>query len=442
MRRHPRSRSRILGFTAATAVSALALTGCAVGGGNGDASLSDEDVTISFAWWGASARDERTRAAIDLFEKQYPNITVKPQSTEWGGYWDKLATTAAGGNAPDVMQFDQTHLSSYAQRGALADVDEYADVLDTSEFPEPLLDQGRVEGKLHGVPAGVGSTGVLVNTSVLAQYGVDLPDPTTWTWDDLTATALAVTEASGGAVHGITPFGGDMPTLTLWARQHGNDVYDTEGELILEESVLTDYWDYALAQIDSGAAPTASQLAEQAGSALDLSDIATGKTAFTFAPSALVTAYQAAAPDSAFDLVPIPADADATDGYMYVRPSMYWTVSSQSEHPAEAALLIDFLTSEPAVAKLFGTERGMPATPTFQEAVAPDLTPGDQIVADAIESATALSGDAPGITPVGAEDAESMLARYNQDVQFGRKTTAEAAKAYIDELRTAITAAS
>lgn len=433
-------RSRLLAG-GAIALSAALLSGCAVGGNEADAELSDGDVSLSVNWWGASARDERTREAIALFEEEHPNITVEGQSTEWGGYWDKLATTVAGGDAPDLMQFDQLYLASYAQRGALADLGQLGEFLDTSDFPEAVIDQGEVGDELYGVPIGVGTVGVLVNRTVLDAAGVELPDTDSWTWDDLSATALAVTEASGGDVHGLTPFGGDMSTLTLWARQLGGDVYGKDGEVVLEQSSLESYWQYVLDQIESGAAPGASQLAEGTGAALDLADVVTGATAMSFIPTALLTAHQAAAPDTEFELVPLPAAADADPGFQYLKPSMYWTVSSTSEHPAEAALLLDFLTTDPRVAEIFGTERGMPANPRFLEAIEAQLTPADQVVGGLIESATETAGPAPAITPVGAGDSEEILARYSQDVQFGKKSVAEAAEAYIAEITAGVDAA-
>ncbi|MET4782206.1 sugar ABC transporter substrate-binding protein [Glaciihabitans sp. UYNi722] len=430
--------SRVLGGIAAAAVSMLILSGCAVGGGDGSTTLSDKPVTISLNWWGAAARDKLTRTAIDLFEKKHPNITVKGQSTEWAGYWDKLATTVAGGQAPDVMQFDQLYLASYAQRGALADLDKYSKILDTSDLPASIRGQGQLKDTMYGVPIGLVTTGIIVNRTMLDKYGISLPDTDSWTWDDLAGIAQAVTKASGGSVHGINPFGGDTPSLTLWARQYGNELYDKSGNVVLKESVLESYWQYMLDQIKSGAAPGASQLAEGASATIDQSDIATGKTAMTFQPSAVLTAFQAAAPDKKLDLLPLPSRKGAHKGYQYLKPSMYWTISSKSKHPAEAAELIDFLTTDPEVGKLFGTERGTPANPAFQKAIAPKLSPTDVIVSDVISKATAIAGDAPAITPVGAGDSDTILGRYSQDVQFGKKTPKEAAKEFIADLTKAV----
>ncbi|MGN6406982.1 MAG: ABC transporter substrate-binding protein [Curtobacterium sp.] len=428
-------RSRVIGAVAIATASVLAFGGCAVGNGNGeDATLSKDPVTISLNWWGAGARVTQTEQAVKLFEKEHPNITVKTQSTDWGSYWDKLATTVAGGSAPDVMQFDQVYIASYAQRGAIAELGQYSKYLDTSDLSKNVRDTGQYDGKLYAVPIGLNSIGVAVNRSVLDEYGIAMPSEDDWTWDELNAVAKEVTEKSGGKVKGLDPFGGDTPSLTLWARQHGNAVFGKDGKVVLKPSVLASYWQYALDQIESGVTPSASQLAEGTNAALDQSDIATGKVAMTFIPSNL-SAYQVAAPSQKLDMLPMPASPDAEKGWQYLKSSMYWTVSSKSKHPAEAAELIDFLTTSPKVGKLFGAERGMPANPAFQKEIAPDLSGSDKIVMDYVKQVTAESGSPAPITPVGAQDADTLLSQIWQNVQFGKTTPKQGAEQYVTQLK-------
>ena len=76
--------------------------------------LSDEPVTLSFTWWGNDARHAITEQLIAAFEAEHENITIEPQYTDWAGYWDKLATTVAAGDAPDIIQMDEKQLSTYA----------------------------------------------------------------------------------------------------------------------------------------------------------------------------------------------------------------------------------------------------------------------------------------------------------------------------------------
>src|SRR5690606_34651327 len=71
--------------------------------GNSSSNTSDkvqEPVELRIAWWGGDARHQMYNAILDNFEKEYPHITVLREFTDWGPYWEKLATQTAGGNAP------------------------------------------------------------------------------------------------------------------------------------------------------------------------------------------------------------------------------------------------------------------------------------------------------------------------------------------------------
>jgi multiple sugar transport system substrate-binding protein len=116
-------------------------------------------------------------------------------------------------------------------------------------------------------------------------------------------------------------------------------------------------------------------------------------------------------------------------------------VSSKSEHPAEAALLIDFLVNDPEATKIIGTERGIPANAQTLENLGDDLTPEEAKAADFAEQRKPHLGEAPAIVPNGASDVETILQRYLQDVMFGEVTPIDAANALIAEVQSSIEAA-
>ncbi|MEK8170967.1 extracellular solute-binding protein [Streptomyces sp. M19] len=66
---------------------------------------------------GQPDRAERTRQAIALFEKSHPDIRISPSFAGYETYKQKLATQAAGGDAPDVMQLDYRQINQYAGPG-------------------------------------------------------------------------------------------------------------------------------------------------------------------------------------------------------------------------------------------------------------------------------------------------------------------------------------
>ncbi|GAB4000219.1 hypothetical protein GCM10029992_31440 [Glycomyces albus] len=118
---------------------------------------------------------------------------------------------------------------------------------------------------------------------------------------------------------------------------------------------------------------------------------------------------------------------------------MYWSISSQSEHPAEAALLIDFLVNSEAAADILKTERGIPANTDVRERVSTDLEEGDQLALDYMNSLE--PGPVSPVTPNGGSDVDPMIQRYAQEVYFGDREPAEAAEAFIDEIQGEIDAA-
>ena len=56
-----------------------------------------DPVRLRAVWWGGQDRAKRTNEAIQLFEKQRPDLKIATESTAWGDYWTKVATLVAGG---------------------------------------------------------------------------------------------------------------------------------------------------------------------------------------------------------------------------------------------------------------------------------------------------------------------------------------------------------
>ena len=107
---------------------------------------------------------------IDAYQKDHPNVTIKGEFGEWSGYWDKLATTVAANDAPDIIQMDEKYLREYADRGALLDLKK-ADGLDTAKFEPDTLGAGEFDGGLYGLNAGINSFAVIANPAVFKAAG-------------------------------------------------------------------------------------------------------------------------------------------------------------------------------------------------------------------------------------------------------------------------------
>jgi multiple sugar transport system substrate-binding protein len=430
---------RWLLLTAVGAATTLALTACAGNSEPASPELSDEPVTLSFTWWGNDVRHEITEQLIEAFEAEHENITIEPQFTDWAGYWDKLSTTVAAGDTPDIIQMDEKQLSTYAANGVLLDLSELGDALPTDDFPETVLGTGALDGVQYGVPVGINTYTYMANLDILEELGIEAPDDETWTWDEFAALATEITEASGGDIIGSQSWGFEDGGLNNWLRQNGESLFAEDGSptVSVSEETLAGWWEFLLEVTEAGGTPDPSATLERETAGLAESFTATNQSAFGPWWSNQVAALRdASGQNLAPMMVPTPDGQPGTAAYY--KPSMFWSASASTEHPAEAALFLDFLANSEEAADLLLAERGVPANETIREYITPKLTEVDQEVVAFLDEIAPRVGDAPPATPPGGGAIETIIDQHSQAVLFGDQTPQEAAASFIEELQRAL----
>ncbi|SDI94082.1 multiple sugar transport system substrate-binding protein [Lentzea albidocapillata subsp. violacea] len=433
-----RGLRRRTALTVLLSLTASLLAACGSGSEAGG-ELTAEPVTLRFTWWGADDRHKRTQQVIEMFQKKHPNITVKGEFKEWNGYWDSLATTMAANDAPDIMQMDEQYIASYAERGALLDLNEAKKHLDTADFDQKALATGAVDGKQYGLPVGLAMYSMVVNTDLLAKYGIPVPDDTKWTWDDVRSIGEQVSKAGGGQVFGVqSPGINDTAGLSIRARQQGKALFDAEGKVVLPPEIATKYWTYIQDLAKAGIAAPPSVTVEKASAGLNQSATATNTAAFGLWWNTQLTALTAAS-GAKLKLLRLPEESQAKSPGAYYKPSMFWSISSRSEHPAEAAAFVSFLANDEEAAKVLLTERGVPANVKIRAAIAGQLKETDKAAKEYLD--TVPVSDPPRITPNGASTTDAILKRHTEDVLFGRTTPEAAAASFIKEVQSEVDAA-
>ena len=414
-----------------TLVCLLATAACGSGSGQNE---SEGPVTLRVSTWGNDSRLSLTQKAVDAFTAANPNIKVSVENSEWSAYWDKLATMTAGKNSPDVIQMDESYIAAYGSRKALLDLDKVKDNLDLSAMDAKVLDTGKVDGTLVGAPIGVANFSVAVNPEVLQKAGVTMPDDKTWTWDQLGEAAAQVTQKLGSqGVYGLDGFGTGAAELGAWTRQKGEEVWPTDGPGV-SEATVTSFFDYATKLVAAKATPPASIQVENATAALDASLFATNKAAFHLLFHSQISAFGTAS-GTEMKLLRLPAHATG-ESKMVNKASMYWSVSSRSEHSEASAKLIDFLLTDPAATKILTTERGIPAIPAVQKEVAPLLDPQAKIALDFSQSIAPELATPPQVTPSKASGFSKEFTLVGTDVLFGRSSPADGTKKVLSSIET------
>jgi multiple sugar transport system substrate-binding protein len=403
-----------------------------------DSADSGGPVTIRFSWWGNEDRAKITNQAVDAFEKANPNITVKTESVDFNSYFDRLATSVAAGDEPDVITMGGAYPREYADRGVLLDMTAVSNDLDLSKLDEPALSNGNFDGKQYGVPTGVNTFGVIVNPAIFEQAHVKLPNDNKWDWDDYVRLA---TDLSAKAPEGV--YGSDDPTspetLDLYANQKTNEgLYAKKGGVAIDKKTVKDWFTMTKELMDKGATPPASVSAEQdAQSAPEQTLLAQGKAGMMFGWSNLLTAYRDAA---GTDLVMLrcPGETTAKGTGMWLQASQLYTISKRSEHPDAAAKLVDFLISDERAADFIKADRGIPANESIRTHLEAGLDPKSKVEYDFVDRMSKLVDGDFVIGPTGSTESVDILTRVNQSVLFGQQSPDQGADQFVTELTNAV----
>ena len=416
-----------------TLAATLALVGCS-GTGGGEATPTggfdpDEKVELHIAWWGNDERAAIMAEAIDMFEDEYPNITVVEEPVGApDDLFNRLATDFASGTAPDVFALGGAKPQEYGAAGALLDLATVKDQLPTDAYPDFTLTNATVDDKLYGLPTGGNAIGLLVNKAIFEKAGVDLPDGT-WTWDDFVDAANEISAKAGDGVVGLDLRIQDI-LGTYVAQYVDTGIYDWDGELAVDADTIQDWYEMEQQLVADGGLPDPSVIVEHWNVTPDQTLFGTGKAAMTFSYSNQIGSYQGGAGGDV-EIV-TPPTSTKTSG-VAVLPSQFWSIASGTKHPEASALLVDWLLNQPEPAKVILANRGLPFNPDTLAVVKPLLAPADTQAAEYLQSVLDVGVVAPP-QPSGGAILNELSQRIESDILFGNTSAADGAQQWVDEL--------
>jgi multiple sugar transport system substrate-binding protein len=415
----------------AAAATTMGLAGCAPGssGGGSQGGGQGGANNLALAFWGNPTRNKNTQAEIDAFVKANPNIKISGQPGEFNTYWDKLATQTAGGNAPDIIQMDMLYIAEYGTRGALLDLGK----VDTSKFVEGTVDSGKINGKLVGVNAGINSALIFGSPKVFEKAKMDLPDDKTWTWDQLIEVGAEVASKSG-VPFGVASLLQSDALFGTFVRQHGKELF-TENGLGFDVAEAQAWYDYLLKGQKAKAFGTPEQVSEEQPKPLDQMAIVVGTAAMQYYNTNQLEAVSAAAGEQLKLLRGPSLAGKATERMTWYKASMLWSASSKTKNPDAAIAWINWFANSPDAANIDLAERGIPPNAEVLAAVKPKLSPAQQAVAKYIADIKTEVGNTPIAPPPGGGTIQTVLFRHGIDVLFGRKSSADGAQEFVNELK-------
>ncbi|WP_270815516.1 ABC transporter substrate-binding protein [Hungatella effluvii] len=315
-------------------------------------------VTLKMSWWGGDSRHEATLKAIEAFEKKYPNIKVEAQYGAWGGWLDQLSVQMAGGTEPDVVQINWNWIYEFSKDGnGFADLNQYGDTVDLTQYPESLLEQMTIDGKLQGIP--VSSTGKVFywNKTTFDKAGIAVPS----SFKEMIEAGKVFQEKLGEDYYpmALTPYE-QMLVMVYYLQQKYDKQWIMDQKVNFTEDEVAEGIAFIRMLEDSHVFPSQEQLAGDGADTMDKNpNWINGKYAGFYEWDSSQAKF-ANALDEGQEFV--------MGGYPYdygdvkaatVKIAMAFAVSANSKHPKEAAMLIDYLLNDSEGVEIMALERGV-----------------------------------------------------------------------------------
>jgi multiple sugar transport system substrate-binding protein len=419
-------------FNAQRVLSLSLLIGTVLGG------AASAQTTITFRF--NDPESAQMRQALDIFEKQNPDIKVTLQRVSWGEAQQQYLREAAVGTGPDVAQVAQVWTRSFGDASALRPLDDLIaktgiGVAGWDSFVARDLAVG-ADGKVYGIPWTVDTFAMVYNKDLLAAAGYSsFPK----TWKDLRDASLAVYRKTGKG--GWAFPAGACGTPGIWF--YMNFYWWSKGQTIIDQSSdgrffvsitpdqIAEGFDYFSQYLRDGDDPKSMLAICLWGAPEVVEGMVAGNIAIASVPDSvaaqIINTYKRRNPDKPVPLAAALHPADVNGSKTFFGGRML-AVSANSKYPEQAWRLVRFLNQpDPTFTTYYNN---------YVQAQRPLLNysrlPSEISAGFSEQIAMARSWGAYGTGPVAIPFMWNAIGRAAGSVFIGEKTSQVAATEFYD----------
>lgn len=393
----------------------------------------DEEVTLSYVWWGNQVRAERTTSVTEMYTALHPEVQFALEYCDGGSYNDLITTRAAGQNLPHLIQVDYDAVPRYADKNILMPLDEFVDagIIDLSKCDANTVAAGTVDGELYALSMGNNARCMFYDASLLEE--LDLTISAEPTWEEFKELGKTIYEKTG------------VKTSYCWqityAEHLRNSIRGAGYEFYNEDKTALGFEDVSIVErayqelAEAGAAEWVVDPSEYAGiTGSELEPIVTGKAWNAFLTSNMGVGLSAAmGEDRTLGICMQPTFSDKVRQPCYVQPSQLTGVGAggtDAEKRAAAAAL-NYIINDIDANKVLLNERGVSMNSEVSNAISEDLDDVSQKIAAYVTYAAEHGAPAPALEPACSAEIFEAEKNIRQKVLFGAMTPAEAAAEFM-----------
>lgn len=389
-------------------------------------STEKEEITLRVSWWGSQTRNDLTQQALDLYMENNPNVKIEAEFSDWSGYWDKLATQAAGGGLPDIIQMDYSYLDQYASSAQLADLNGYLEdgTIDRTYISDSVIASGTVDDSCYAISLGSTAPMVLYDKATVEAAGVTIPiHPTLEEYYDICQQIYDKTGVPAYYESGMT-------TIQYYARSMGKEIFS---ELLNGNSeVAAQHFEWVEKLANAPFSIQADLLSEKNPQVVDsmpINDLSTWDV-FSFS-NAYLSIYNACGGERELGAFMYPYPENASAEPMYLKPAMFFSITETSQYKDEAAKFIDWFVNSEECNEILMGERGIPANTEISDMVKGLVSDVEQVAYDYVAEVNQIATAVDPPNPAGYSEVEAKLTSLVEDIRYGNKTGAEAAEEFV-----------
>lgn len=174
---------------------------------------------------------------IQRFQDDGNNIDVTIELVPWDGRIERKMSAAAAGTSPDTSYLNVDEFTTYAEEGALVELEGYLDEATIEDFLPGPQDAMSWQDHIYEIPVLHAFRVSYYNKDIFEASGLD-PEVTPKTWEEIDTTLTAILEAKNAGAHEAWPTAmegsGSGPTPTLhcfnpWFYQSGGSLINEDG---------------------------------------------------------------------------------------------------------------------------------------------------------------------------------------------------------------------
>lgn len=339
---------------------------------NSSGNSSNGKIELTMTAWGNPAEIKVYQRAIDAYQEENPDVSVKLIPGPGDTYRQKLLTQLQGSQSPDLFYVGAEYMSQLIDTGRVAELSAFLNsdesYVKPDEFADGLWGAAKRGEEIYGTPVDSNPMLLYYNKKVLEEAGLDPNEPQKlfeageWNWGKFADLTKQVTES--GKYGFVSENAANH--IFSWVWSNGGQMYDEEGNMILQDNeTAQEAIHYLYENVANGNFRYAGSLPEGQGpDAMFMSN----QTAFA-AAGRWFTPMFSENESLEFDYIPWPTNTGEIMEPASIATA-YLSATTDSDHLDEVMKFLSFYTSEEGQrARLEGNGNAVPSIASVDDII-------------------------------------------------------------------------